>query len=209
MNATLQLAGMLNQQIDRLDESGLDLLFRQARSHNGWQAREVEPQLLRDLWELVRYAPTAVNGMPMRLVFVISAEGKQRLKPCLKPGNVDKVLAAPVTAIIGYDSEFWEQLPRLFPHADVRAMFSDDPISSEVTAFRNSSLQAAWLMLAARAMGLDCGPMSGYEVDLLDQEFFAGTSIRSNFICNLGYGDPSKLFPRLPRLNFEDACTFV
>lgn len=209
MNATLHMAGMINQQIDQLDDNGLDLLFRRARSHNGWLPKAVEPQQLRDLWELVRFAPTAVNGMPMRLIFVISAEGKERLKPCLKPGNVDKVLAAPVTAIIGYDTEFWEQLPRLFPHADVRAMFSEDPISSEVTAFRNSTLQAAWLMLAARAMGLDCGPMSGYDADLLDLEFFAGTSMRSNFICNLGYGDSDKLFPRLPRLDFEDACTFA
>ncbi|WAB92984.1 malonic semialdehyde reductase [Pseudomonas citronellolis] len=209
MNAISQLAGEIGQQLKQLDDGGLDLLFRQARSHNGWLPRQVEPQQLRDLWELVRYAPTAVNGMPMRLVFVISSEGKQRLRPCLKPGNLDKVMAAPVTAIIGYDTAFWEQLPHLFPHADVRDMFRDDQDSCILTAFRNSSLQGAWLMLAARAIGLDCGPMSGYDSDLLDGEFFAGTSIRSNFLCNLGYGDPDKLFPRLPRLAFEDACTFA
>lgn len=209
MNAHSQLATEVGQQLQQLDAAGLDLLFREARSHNGFLPRAVEPRQLRELWELVRYAPTAVNGMPMRLIFVISAEGKQRLKPALRPGNLDKVMAAPVTAIIAYDIAFWEQLPRLFPHADVRAMFSDDPEGCALTAFRNSTLQAAWLMLAARATGLDCGPMSGYDADLLDEEFFAGTSIRSNFICNLGYGDPSKLFPRLPRLSFEDACTFV
>lgn len=209
MNAHSQMVADIDQRLQQLDAAGLDLLFREARSHNGFLPKEVKTERLRALWELVRYAPTAVNGMPMRLIFVTSAEGKQRLKPTLSPGNVDKVMAAPVTAIIGYDVAFWEQLPRLFPHADVRAMFRDDPEGCVLTAFRNSTLQAAWLMLAARAMGLDCGPMSGFDNDLLDDEFFAGTSIRSNFICNLGYGDPSKLFPRLPRLAFEDACTFA
>lgn len=203
------VANDVRQQLAALDEAGLDLLFRQARSHNGWQAREVCTELLRQLWELVRYAPTAVNAMPARLVFVISPDGKQRLKPCLSPGNVDKVMAAPVTAIIGYDTLFWEQLPKLFPHADVRGMFRNDPQASEETAFRNSSLQGAWLMLAARALGLDCGPMSGFDAEALNAEFFAGTGIRTNFICNLGYGDPGKLYPRLPRLSFEEACTFA
>jgi len=209
MNATTRMACSIDQQVSQLDAAGFDLLFRQARSHNGWLPRAVETQQLRDLWELVRYAPTAVNGMPMRVIFVISNEGKQRLKPCLSPGNVDKVLAAPVTAIIGYDTAFWELLPNLFPHNDVRAMFREDPDNCALTAFRNSTLQAAWLMLAARGMGLDCGPMSGFDTGLLDQEFFSNTSIRSNFICNLGYGDPARLFPRLPRLSFEDACTFA
>ncbi|MNZ06972.1 putative malonic semialdehyde reductase RutE [compost metagenome] len=209
MHRLSSLANDVRQQLDALDEAGLDLLFRQARSHNGWQAREVGTELLRQLWELVRYAPTAVNGMPARLVFVISPDGKQRLKPCLSPGNVDKVMAAPVTAVIGYDTLFWEQLPKLFPHVDVRDMFRNDPQVSEETAFRNSSLQGAWLMLAARALGLDCGPMSGFDAEALDAEFFAGTGIRTNFICNLGYGDPGKLYPRLPRLSFEEACTFA
>lgn len=209
MNASTRMAGTIDLQVSQLDAAGLDLLFRQGRSHNGWLPKIVEPQQLRDLWELVRYAPTAVNGMPMRVIFVISDEGKQRLKPCLSPGNVDKVMAAPVTAILGYDTAFWELLPHLFPHNDVRDMFREDPDNCALSAFRNSTLQAAWLMLAARAMGLDCGPMSGYDVERLDNEFFAGTGIRSNFICNLGYGDPARLFPRLPRLSFEDACTFA
>ncbi|WP_442965029.1 malonic semialdehyde reductase [Pseudomonas sp. JH-2] len=207
MNSILEMAEGIRQRTRALDAAGLDLLFREARSHNGWLPRPVGSQLLRQLWELVRYAPTAVNGMPARLVFVTSADGKRRLQPCLNPGNVEKVLSAPVTVIIGYDAAFWEQLPMLFPHADVRAMFSENAEAAELTAFRNSSLQGAWLMLAARALGLDCGPMSGFDSQRLDREFFAGTSIRSNFLCNLGYGDDSRLYPRLPRLSFEEACT--
>lgn len=209
MNASMQMADAITRHARQLDAQGLDLLFRQARSHNVWLPERVEPQQLRDLWELVQYAPTAVNGMPMRVIFVISDEGKQRLKPCLSPGNVDKVMAAPVTAIIGYDTAFWELLPQLFPHNDVRDMFREEPEHCVLSAFRNSTLQAAWLMLAARATGLDYGPMSGYDVERLDQAFFADTGIRSNFICNLGFGDPSRLFPRLPRLSFEEACTFA
>lgn len=209
MNSILEMAEDIRQQASTLDGVGLDLLFREARSHNGWLPRTVGNPLLRQLWELVRYAPTAVNGMPARLVFVTSVEGKRRLRPCLNPGNVEKVLSAPVTVIVGYDAAFWEQLPMLFPHADVRAMFSENAEEAELTAFRNSSLQGAWLMLAARALGLDCGPMSGFDSQRLDREFFAGTSIRSNFLCNLGYGDDSKLYPRLPRLSFEEACTYA
>ncbi|MDR0278741.1 MAG: malonic semialdehyde reductase [Paucimonas sp.] len=205
----MESAGQPRQAVDVLDDDGLDLLFRQGRSHNGWLPRSVDQALLRQLWELVRYAPTAVNGMPARLVFVTSEEGKKRLEPCLSPGNVEKVMAAPVTAIIGYDTAFWEHLPTLFPHADVQAMFSEDQAIAELTAFRNSSLQGAWLMLAARALGLDCGPMSGFDGERLDQTFFAGTRIRANFLCNIGYGDPSRLYPRLPRLSFEQACSFA
>lgn len=204
-----ELASLIRLHVNGLDEASLDLLFRQGRSHNGWQLRDVDTALLRQLWELVRYAPTAVNGMPARLIFVTSHEGKERLRPCVFAGNVDKVMAAPVTVIVGYDTAFWEQLPKLFPHADVRAMFSENRAAAEQTAFRNSSLQGAWLMLAARALGLDCGPMSGFDTEALDRTFFANTSIRSNFLCNLGYGDPQKLFPRLPRLSFEEACTFA
>jgi nitroreductase len=209
MNSMMESAGQPRQAVDVLDDDGLDLLFRQGRSHNGWLPRSVDQALLRQLWELVRYAPTAVNGMPARLVFVTSEEGKKRLEPCLSPGNVEKVMAAPVTAIIGYDTAFWEHLPTLFPHADVQAMFSEDQAIAELTAFRNSSLQGAWLMLAARALGLDCGPMSGFDGERLDQTFFAGTRIRANFLCNIGYGDPSRLYPRLPRLSFEQACSFA
>ncbi len=209
MNSILEMAEDLREQANMLDDAGLDLLFREARSHNGWLQRSVNNMLLRRLWELVRYAPTAVNGMPARMVFINSADGKRRLRPCLNQGNVEKVLSAPVTVIVGYDAAFWEQLPKLFPHADVRAMFSENAEVAELTAFRNSSLQGAWLMLAARALGLDCGPMSGFDCERLDREFFAGTSIRSNFLCNLGYGDKDKLYPRLPRLSFEEACAFA
>lgn len=209
MHSTQELAGQIRLRLDSLDEASLDLLFRHGRSHNGWQLREVESVMLRQLWELVRYAPTAVNGMPARFIFVTSRDGKERLRPCVLAGNVDKVMAAPVTVIVGYDTAFWEQLPKLFPHADVRAMFSENRLAAEQTAFRNSSLQGAWLMLAARALGLDCGPMSGFDSSALDRTFFANTSIRSNFLCNLGYGDTEKLFPRLPRLSFEEACTFA
>ena len=209
MNSMMETAGHVHRQLLALDDQGLDLLFRQGRSHNGWLPKDVGEPLLRQLWELVRHAPTAVIGMPARLVFVTSAQGKKRLEPCLSPGNVEKVMAAPVTAIIGYDVAFWEQLPMLFPHADVRAMFSEDPQIAELTAFRNSSLQGAWLMLAARALGLDCGPMSGFDGERLDQTFFAGTQVRANFLCNLGYGDPARLYPRLPRLSFEQACSFA
>ncbi|NBA96550.1 malonic semialdehyde reductase [Pseudomonas sp. R5(2019)] len=210
MKSIWDTAGGIRLAIKALDDAGLDLLFRQARTHNGWKPRAVERSTLEQLWELVRFAPTAVNGMPARFVFVTSSEGKQRLKPCLSPGNVDKVMAAPVTVIIGYDTAFWELLPILFPHADdVGALFSENAELAEVTAFRNSSLQGAWLMLAARALGLDCGPMSGFDSERLDRNFFADTTIRSNFLCNLGYGDVKKLYPRLPRLSFEDACTFA
>ena len=210
MKSIWDTANSIQLAIKSLDEPGLDLLFRQARTHNGWKARAVEHRTLKQLWELIRYAPTAVNGMPARFVFVTSQEGKERLRPCLSPGNVNKVMAAPVTVIIGYDLAFWELLPTLFPHADeVAEMFRDNAELAEMTAFRNGTLQGAWLILAARALGLDCGPMSGFDGQRLDQSFFADTSIRSNFLCNLGYGDVNQLYPRLPRLSFEDACTFA
>jgi 3-hydroxypropanoate dehydrogenase len=209
MQEIQKLAGDVAARLNTLDDAGLDLLFREAHSHNGWQTRTVSRELLRSLWELVRLAPTAFNGMPARLVFVTSVEGKERLRPCLSAGNVDKVMSAPVTVIIGYDIAFWEQLPLLFPYADVRAMFSEDASAAQETAFRNSSLQGAWLMLAARALGLDCGPMSGFDAEALNSAFFTGTGIRSNFLCSLGYGKPEELYPRLPRLAFEEACTFA
>ena len=209
MNSTLDLACELRQRLSCLDDASLDRLFRDGRSHSAWQTRPVSNTLLEELWALAQFAPTSVNGMPARLVFVTSASGKQRLQPCLSPGNVDKVLSAPVTVIIAFDMNFWQHLPRLFPHADVSGMFRDDHAASEECAFRNSSLQAAWLMLAARALGLDCGPMSGFDRQAVDREFFAGTGVCSNFLCNLGYGDASKLYQRLPRLSFEEVCTYA
>ena len=191
-------------------DDSLDLIFRHARTHNGWLDKPVPDELLRQVYDLAKWGPTSANMCPMRIVFVRSREAKERLKPALQPGNVDKTMAAPVTAIIGMEVRFYEQLPRLFPHADAKAWFKDLPENVlEYTALRNSSLQGAYFMLAARALGLDCGPMSGFNNAKVDEAFFAGTTVKSNFLCNLGYGDTSKLHPRSPRLNFEEACKVV
>jgi 3-hydroxypropanoate dehydrogenase len=189
-----------------LDASALDQLFRAARTHNGWLPRPVTDDELRAIYELMKWAPTSANCSPVRIVFVRSREAKERLRPALSPGNLDKTMAAPVTAIIGHDLEFYEKLPQLFPHADARSWFAGKPAAIETTAFRNGSLQGAYFILAARALGLDCGPMSGFDNAKVDAEFFAGTAVRSNFLCNLGHGDPAKLFARSPRLAFDDAC---
>jgi len=188
----------------------LDLIFRNARTHSAWQDRPVEDALLRQVYDLAKMGPTSANMCPMRIVFVKSREAKERLKPALDPGNVNKTMAAPVTAIIGMDVHFFEQLPKLFPHTDAKAWFKDlpEPVL-EYTALRNGSLQGAYFILAARALGLDCGPMSGFDNAKVDAAFFAGTTVKSNFLCNLGYGDPSKLHPRSPRLAFEEACKVV
>jgi 3-hydroxypropanoate dehydrogenase len=193
----------------RLDESALDQLFRAARTHNGWRDRPVPEGLLREAVDLAKMAPTSANASPMRVVFVRSSAGKERLKPALAPGNLEKTMAAPVTAIIGQDLAFYDQLPRLFPHADARAWFVGNDALITVTAFRNSSLQGAYLMLALRAVGLDVGGMSGFDNAKVDAEFFAGTQIRSNFLCNIGYGDPAKLFPRSPRFDFDEIAQFA
>src|SRR6266478_5891100 len=188
----------------------LDLIFRNARTHNGWQQKPVEDSLLKQVYDLAKMGPASANMCPLRIVFVKTREAKERLKPTLDAGNVDKTMAAPVTAILGMDIHFFEQLPKLFPHADAKAWFKVLPDNVlEYIALRNSSLQGAYFMLAARALGLDCGPMSGFDNAKVDEAFFAGTTVKSNFLCNLGYGDTSKLFPRLPRLHFEEACKFV
>jgi 3-hydroxypropanoate dehydrogenase len=193
-----------------MNDEGLDLIYRKARTHNVWLDRPVDDALLRQVYDLARMGPTSANMCPMRIVFVRSPQAKERLKPALDPGNVAKTMAAPVTAIIAMDVHFYEQLPKLFPHADARAWFKDLPEGVlEYTALRNSSLQGAYFMLAARALGLDCGPMSGFNNAKVDAEFFAGTTVKSNFLCNLGYGDASKLHPRSPRLSFEEACKVV
>jgi 3-hydroxypropanoate dehydrogenase len=193
-----------------LNDEGRDLLFRNAQTHNFWLPKPVDDKLLREAYDLAKMGPTSANMCPMRIVFVKSKEAKEKLRPCLAAGNVDKTMAAPVTAVIGMDVHFYEQLPRLFPQADARAWFKDlpEPVL-EQTALRNSSLQGAYFMLAARAVGLDCGPMSGFDNAKADAAFFAGTTVKSNFLCNLGYGDSSKLYPRNPRLEFEEACTLV
>ena len=193
-----------------LNGESLDLLFREARTHNVWRDEPVDDALLRQVYDLAKLGPTSANMCPLRIVFVKSPEGKERLRPCLDAGNVDKTMKAPVTAIIGMDVRFYEQLPRLFPHADARAWFQDLPGPVlEYIALRNSSLQGGYFMLAARALGLDCGPMSGFDNAKVDAAFFAGTTVKSNFLCNLGHGDASKLFPRSPRLTFDEACKIL
>lgn len=194
-----------------VDSRALDALFLQARTHNGWLDAPVGEALLRQIWDLARMGPTSANCSPMRIVFVRSPEAKRRLLPALMEGNRAKTQAAPITALFGNDSSFYDLLPKLFPHADARSWFagSGKEAVAETTAFRNGTLQAAYFMLAARALGLDCGPMSGFDNALVDREFFPGGRIKSNFICNLGYGDPAALFPRSPRLGFEEACTIA
>jgi 3-hydroxypropanoate dehydrogenase len=191
------------------DES-LDLIFRNARTHSAWLDKPVDDALLRQVYDLARMGPTSANMCPMRIVFVKSKEAKEKLKPALDAGNVAKTMAAPVTVIIAMDIRFYEQLPKLFPHADAKAWFKDLPAPVlEYMALRNSSLQGAYFMLAARSLGLDCGPMSGFNNAKVDEAFFAGTTVKSNFLCNLGHGDASKLYPRSPRLSFDEACKVV
>ena len=194
---------------DAIDQNALDILFREARSHNGWTADPVGEDRLRAIWDLTKWGPTSANCEPARIVFVTTPEAKERLRPCLMEGNVDKTMAAPATAIIGHDLAFYDRLPDLFPHTDARSWFvGNDPLIEE-TAFRNGTLQGAYFMLAARAVGLDCGPMSGFDKDMVDREFFAGTTVKSNFLCNIGHGDPAALFGRSPRLDFDEACSVV
>jgi 3-hydroxypropanoate dehydrogenase len=193
-----------------LSDEGQDLLFRAARTHNVWLDKPVDDALLRQVYDLAKWGPTSANMCPMRVVFVKSKAAKEKLKPALDAGNVDKTMIAPVTAVIGMDIHFYEKLPMLFPHADAKAWFQALPEDVlEYAALRNSSLQGAYFMLAARALGLDCGPMSGFNNQKVDEVFFAGTTVKSNFLCNLGHGDASKLFPRSPRLSFDEACKVV
>lgn len=193
-----------------IDDGALDQLFRQARSHNGWLPTPVADGELEQLYELMKLAPTSANTSPARILFLRTPEAKARLLPALNPGNVDKVTSAPVVAIIAYDTQFYELLPQLFPHnPGMRDLFAGKPALAEATAFRNSSLQGAYLMLAARSVGLDCGPMSGFDAEKLNETFFADGRYRVNFLCNLGHGDPAKLFPRSPRLRFDEACQLL
>jgi 3-hydroxypropanoate dehydrogenase len=207
-----------------LSDGALDQLFREARTQNAWLDKPVTDDILRQIYDVMKWGPTSANGSPARFVFLRSPQAKQKLRPLLAPGNVEKTMAAPVTVIIAYDLLFFEKLPKLFPHAPaMRNYFTQNPQLVEATAKRNSSLQGAYLMIAARALGLDCGPMSGFdnarldeeffsagkECEGCDQEFFPAGHVRSNFLCNLGYGDPSNLFPRNPRLEFDEACSLL
>jgi nitroreductase len=192
-----------------LNQEALDQIFVKARTHNGWVKEPVSDSLLKQVYDLTKWGPTSANCSPLRIVFVKSKEAKAKLVACLMPGNVEKTEAAPVTAILAEDKEFYEKLPKLFPPADARSWFVGNQAMIDSTAFRNSSLQGAYLMIAARALGLDVGPMSGFDNAKVDEAFFQGTPWKSNFICNLGYGDPSKLYPRSPRLGFDEACKII
>ena len=190
----------------RISAESLDQLFRQARTQNGWRPEPVSIELLKQAYELACLGPTSANSSPARFVFIVTPEAKERLRPALSPGNLEKTMSAPVTVIVAWDTEFHEKLPQLFPARDMRSVFASKPELLHETAFRNGTLQGAYLMLAARALGLDCGPMSGFDQQKVNAEFFPDGKWKANFLCNLGYGDPGKLFPRSPRLSFEEAC---
>ncbi len=188
-----------------LSREALDQIFRNARTYSAWLPKRVPVEKLREAYELARMGPTSANASPARFVFVESEAAKARLLPTLMPLNVDKTKTAPVTVIVAWDTEFHEKLPKLFPHADMRSFFAGNKELIEETAFRNSSLQGAYFIIAARSLGLDCGPMSGFDAAKLNAEFFPDGKWKANFLCNVGYGDPSKLFPRNPRLHFDEA----
>jgi 3-hydroxypropanoate dehydrogenase len=209
---------------ERIDDRALDVLFREARTHDKWQSRPLPDGTLRELYDVLKWAPTSANAEPARFAFLRSKEAKERLRPALAPLNVDKTMTAPVTVIVAYDVKFYVQLPKLFPHNPGMAkLFEDNPEMVESTARRNSSLQGAYLIMAARALGLDAGPMSGFDNAKVDEEFFAAGKpcfgcdqeffpeghVKSNFLVNLGYGDASALRPRLPRLAFNEACSLL
>ncbi|HWV99412.1 MAG TPA: malonic semialdehyde reductase [Candidatus Acidoferrum sp.] len=192
-----------------LPEEALEQILTKARTHSVWSPEPVSDGLLQQVYDLMKWGPTSANSCPARIVFVKSKEAKEKLLACMAPGNIEKTKTAPVTAVIAQDLEFYEKLPRLFPHADARSWFAGNRPFIESTAFRNSSLQGAYFIIAARSFGLDCGPMSGFDNAKVDAAFFEGTSWKSNFVCNIGYGDASALRPRLPRLEFNEACKFV
>lgn len=192
-----------------LGDTALDQLFQAARTHNKWQDKEVPDAVLERLVDIMKMGPTSANCSPARFLFVKSDAAKKRLKPYLSSGNAEKTMQAPVCAIIGYDLEFYEHLPKLFPHTDARSWFTGNESKIKETAFRNGSLQGAYMILAARALGLDCGPMSGFDNAGVDKEFFSGTATKSNFLCNIGYGDPAGLRPRGPRFTFAEMARII
>ena len=192
-----------------LDDGALDVLFRTARTRNGWADTPVADETLHALYDILKFGPTSANCSPARFVFIRTREAKERLKPALNPGNIDKTMVAPVTVIVAYDPIFYEHLPKLFPHADARAWFSGNPDLADETAFRNGTLQGGYLIMAARSLGLDCGPMSGFDKAKVDQSFLAEQGWKSNFLVNLGHGVAEDLFPRSPRLDFDEACVLV
>jgi 3-hydroxypropanoate dehydrogenase len=201
----------MNQTLNQpLNQAALAQLFHDARTHSTWLDQPVTDETLRAIYALMKQGPTSMNCTPARILFLRTREAKERLRPFLMQANVDKTMVAPATAIVAYDLKFYDLLPKLFPHfPGAREMFANAPALAEITAMRNGTLQGGYFILAARAMGLDCGPMSGFDNAKVDAEFFAGESVKSNFLCNLGYGDASKLFPRNPRLEFEEACKLL
>lgn len=192
-----------------ITEKAAQQLFTEARSQNGWQDAPVDNALLKQLYDLMKFGPTAANGSPLRIFFLTSLAAKEKLKPAMSPGNVDKVMTAPVVALLAQDMKFYDQLPKLFPHADARSWFAGNDALITESAMRNSSLQGGYFIMAARAVGLDCGPMSGFNAEQVNDLFFKDTSYKINFICGLGHGDASKVFPRLPRLGFDEACRIL
>ena len=189
-----------------ISQESLNTLFLEARTHNAWQNKPISNELLHQVFDLAKMAPTSANCSPMRVIFIRSQEAKEKLRPCLAAGNVDKTMAAPVTAIVAYDLEFYEYMPRLFPHTDARSWFAGNEPFIKSTAEFNGALQAAYLIMAARACGLDCGPMTGFDKQAVDAAFFAGTTFKSDMLCNLGYGDAAGLHPRSPRFDFDEVC---
>ncbi len=192
-----------------LTEQAMKQLFTEARTHNGWLPEPVSDETLRKVYDLAKFGPTSANCCPLRIVFIKTKAAKERLKPTLMEGNIEKTMAAPVVALLAMDMKFYDHLPMLFPHADAKSWFAGNDALISETAMRNSSLQGAYFIMAARACGLDCGPMSGFDKAKADEAFFKGTPYKSNFLCNLGYGDKTKLFPRSPRFKFEDVCQIV
>lgn len=199
----------LHSRIERLSDDAIDLILREARSHYAWTDKPIAEEVMQELFEITINGATSMNTLPARFIFVKSKEGKERLAKSLKPQNVAKMMGAPVTAIIAHDMNFWHELPFLFPHEDRRHLFDGNPDYCEDTAYRNGTLQGAYFMIAARALGLDVGAMSGFSNAVVDEEFFAGTSLKSNFLCNIGYADETALFQKLPRFEFDKVCSYA
>ena len=199
----------LKERTNPLDEEALNLIFGEARSMNGWQDKDVSDAMIHSLYDLTKMGPTSTNCSTARFVFVKSEAEKVKFEPALLPNNISKVMTAPVVAIIGYDLDFSDHMTKLFPHMDVAPMYKGNDEMNASTAFRNSSLQGAYLIMVARALGLDCGPMSGFNNQLVDETFFSDSNIKSNFLCCIGYGDSTKIFQRLPRLDFDEVCKII
>jgi len=199
----------MNEDSKILDDRSLDILFRGARSYKGWKDEDVSDVLIQAVYDLMKWGPTSANCSPMRFLFVRSQEEKERLKPYLKAGNVDQTMAAPIVAILANDRNFYEHLPKLFPHTDAKSWFEGNEPLIEETAMRNGTLQAAYFMMAARALGLDCGPMSGFDQEGVKNEFFPDEDVQMNFLCNIGYGDPKPLHSHFPRFEFDDVCRII